>query len=113
MTRINIVNHTHWDREWYFSTMDALVLSDQVFTEVLDELENNQDSKFCLDGQVSIVEDYLSIRPDRLQQIKQFVDEGRLLIGPWYTQTDAQFVSGESILRNLSVGINETNKIGR
>lgn len=113
MTKINIVNHTHWDREWYFSTMDALVLSDQVFTEILDELENNQEGKFCLDGQVSILEDYLSIRPDRLKQIQKFVEEERLLIGPWYTQTDAQLVSGESILRNLSIGINETNKIGR
>lgn len=113
MTKINIVNHTHWDREWYFSTMDALLLSDQVFEDVLIELEENIDARFCLDGQASIIEDYLSIRPERLPQIKKLVEEGRLLIGPWYTQTDAQLVCGESILRNLSIGIHETNKIGK
>ncbi|MDU5110690.1 MAG: glycoside hydrolase family 38 C-terminal domain-containing protein [Clostridium sp.] len=113
MTKINIVNHTHWDREWYFSTMDALLLSDQVFEDVLIELEENIDARFCLDGQASIIEDYLSIRPERLPQIKKLVEEGRLLIGPWYTQTDAQLVCGESILRNLSIGIHEINKIGK
>lgn len=111
--KVNIVNHTHWDREWYFTTMDALVLSDQVFTDALEELENNIDAKFCLDGQVSIIEEYLSIRPEKLGQIKKLVSEGRLFIGPWYTQTDAQLVSGESIIRNLTIGINEANKIGK
>lgn len=112
-TKVNIVNHTHWDREWYFTTMDALVLSDQVFTDVLEELGNNKNAKFCLDGQISIIEDYLSIRPEKLELIKKFVNEDRLFIGPWYTQTDAQLVSGESIIRNLSIGIYGTNKIGK
>lgn len=112
MRKVNLVNHTHWDREWYFSTMDALTLSDQIFTEIIEELELNPNANFCLDGQVSILEDYLSIRPEKLENIKKLVKEKRLSIGPWYTQTDAQLVSGESILRNLSIGINETNKIG-
>lgn len=39
MVNVYIVQHTHWDREWYFTAADAKVLSEQVFTEVLDELE--------------------------------------------------------------------------
>ena len=39
MTTAYLVNHTHWDREWYFSIMDEQVLGEQLFTEVLDELE--------------------------------------------------------------------------
>lgn len=113
MVKVNVVNHTHWDREWYFTTMDTLVLSDHVFSEVLDELEANKEAKFCLDGQISILEDYLSINPERLGQIKKFVSEGRLSIGPWYTQTDDFLVSGEAILRNLAIGIYETEKIGK
>lgn len=112
MVKVNIVNHTHWDREWYFSTIDSLVLSDQIFTEILDELKENKEANFCLDGQVSILEDYLSIRPERLKDIQELIKEGRLFIGPWYTQTDTQLVSGESILRNLTIGINEAEKIG-
>ncbi|WP_446499939.1 hypothetical protein, partial [Listeria seeligeri] len=26
MVKAHIVNHTHWDREWYFTSADALVL---------------------------------------------------------------------------------------
>ena len=34
MVNAHIIQHTHWDREWYFTNEDAIVLSDQVFTEV-------------------------------------------------------------------------------
>ncbi len=112
MAKVHIVNHTHWDREWYFTTADALVLSDNSFTEALDELERNQEAMFCLDGQSSIIEEYVEIRPERLDQIRKFVKEGRLSFGPWYTQTDAFLVNGESIIRNLILGIRDCKKYG-
>lgn len=108
MTKTYIVQHTHWDREWYFTTADAQVLSDQLFTEMLDELENNKQANFCLDGQSSIVDDYLELRPEKLTVIRNLIEEGRLFVGPWYTQTDALLVDAESILRNLIIGINDT-----
>lgn len=46
MVNAHIIQHTHWDREWYFTNEDAIVLSDQVFTEVLDELERNPKVNF-------------------------------------------------------------------
>ena len=112
MAKVHVVNHTHWDREWYFTTIDALVLSDNCFTEVLDELERNPRAMFCLDGQSSIIDEYLEIRPERMKQIEKFVGQGRLSIGPWDTQTDAFFVSGESIIRNLALGIRDCKKYG-
>lgn len=112
MSKVHVVNHTHWDREWYFTTADAMVLSENCFTEVLDELENNQGAKFCLDGQSSILDDYVQLRPDRIKQIEKFVSQNRLAIGPWYTQTDAFFVNAESIIRNLTVGIRDSKKYG-
>ena len=39
MTKSYLVNHTHWDREWYFTDIDAQVLADYLFTEALDELK--------------------------------------------------------------------------
>lgn len=108
MVKANLVNHTHWDREWYFTTMDALVLSEQLFTEVLDELEKNKDANFCLDGQVSIVDEYVDIHPEAKKRIQDLVSEGRLFVGPWYTQTDALIPDTESIIRNLVIGINDT-----
>lgn len=110
MVKAHIVQHTHWDREWYFTAEDAKVLSDQVFTEALKELEKNPNVNFCLDGQTSIVDEYLEINPERLPLIKKLVEEGRLFVGPWYSQTDALLVDSESILRNLIIGITETKQ---
>ncbi|MCF1602590.1 alpha-mannosidase [Tetragenococcus halophilus] len=113
MVKTHIVQHTHWDREWYFTKEDAIVLSDQVFTEVLHELERNPEANFCLDGQTSIVDEYLEIHPEKLATIQQLVAEKRLFVGPWYAQTDALYVDAESILRNLTIGITDTiNKYG-
>ncbi|MFP9075345.1 alpha-mannosidase, partial [Enterococcus faecalis] len=100
--------HTHWDREWYFTNEDAIVLSDQVFTEVLDELERNPKVNFCLDGQTSIVDEYLEINPQKLKVIQRLMKTGQLFVGPWYAQTDALLVDAESILRNLMIGISDT-----
>ncbi|WEV37645.1 alpha-mannosidase [Lactobacillus sp. ESL0677] len=105
MVKAYFVNHTHWDREWYFTTQDAQVLSDQLFTQVLDELEDHPEANFTLDGQMSIVDDYVEIHPEAKERIHRLVNRKQLFIGPWYTQTDAMTPSAESILRNIIIGI--------
>lgn len=112
MVKAHIVNHTHWDREWYFTSSDALVLSEQLFTEVIEELLTHPEASFVLDGQTSILDDYLVIHPDRLDDIKYLVAEKRLFIGPWFTQTDAFYAHAESVLRNGMIGIFESKKYG-
>lgn len=112
MIKAHIVNHTHWDREWYFTSGDALVLSEQLFTDIIDELERNPDVSFVLDGQLSILDDYTQLHKEKIESIKKLIEENRLYIGPWFTQTDAFFARGESILRNLMIGIFESKKYG-
>lgn len=112
MTNVHIVNHTHWDREWYFTSMDALVLSDQLFSDVIIELKRNPEASFVLDGQLSILDDYLTLYPEKIAEIKELIEAQQLFIGPWFTQTDAFFTSGESILRNAIIGIFESKKYG-
>lgn len=112
MIKAHIVNHTHWDREWYFTSGDALVLSEQLFTDIIDELERNPDVSFVLDGQLSILDDYVQLHKEKVESIKKLIEEHRLYIGPWFTQTDAFFARGESILRNLMIGIFESKKYG-
>lgn len=102
---IHIVSHTHWDREWYFSTCDSLVLMDQTITAIINELKDNPNVNFCLDGQISIVKEYLKLHPEMKDLMQQLVDERRLFVGPWYTQTDTQLVSMSSIVNNLYYGI--------
>ncbi|MFT8424994.1 MAG: alpha-mannosidase [Liquorilactobacillus sp.] len=114
MVKAYLVNHTHWDREWYFTVMDSQVLADQVFTEVLNELETHPDANFCLDGQTSILDEYVNTHPENLERIRKLVKSDRLFVGPWYTQTDALIPDAESILRNLNIGISEaTEKYGK
>lgn len=113
MIKAHIVNHTHWDREWYFTSGDALVLSEQLFTDIIDELERNTDVSFVLDGQLSILDDYVQLHREKIEIIKKLIKEDRLHIGPWFTQTDAFFARGESILRNLMIGIFESKKYGK
>lgn len=112
MTNVHIVNHTHWDREWYFTSMDALTLSDQLFTDVITELERNREASFVLDGQLSILDDYIALYPEKLARVKDLILREQLFIGPWFTQTDAFFTAGESILRNAMIGIFESKKYG-
>lgn len=105
MVKAYLVNHTHWDREWYFTTQDAQVLSDQLFTDVLDELEAHPEANFTLDGQMSIVDEYLELHPENRDRIKNLTERGQLFLGPWYTQTDALVPNAESIIHNLIIGI--------
>lgn len=111
MKKVHVVLHSHWDREWYFTTSDSLVLLDQVLTDVIKTLEKNKSLSFCLDGQVSIIDDYLSVRPDNLSRMVTLVNHNQLEVGPWYTQTDTFYVSGESIVNNLYYGIHRCQQL--
>lgn len=110
MVNAYLVNHTHWDREWYFTTQDAQVLSDQFFTQVLDELETHPEANFTLDGQMSIIDEYVEIHPEAKRRIRNLVERNQLFIGPWYTQTDALIPNAESLLRNLIIGITDARE---
>lgn len=112
-TKVYLVNHTHWDREWYFSNQDSRILSDLLFTDAIKELEKHQSASFTLDGQSSIVEDYLKIRPDMQKKIEALIKAGQLIVGPWYTQPDALHISGESLLRNGIIGKLTAQKYGK
>src|SRR5262249_10847669 len=61
-------------------------------------------ARFLLDGQLAVVDDYLAVRPERAEAIRQLVGSGRLSIGPWYTLPDEFLVSGETLVRNLQLG---------
>lgn len=113
MKKVHIVPHMHWDREWYFSTEESRILLVNNMKEIMDMLENNPDYPyFIMDGQTAILEDYLAVKPQDKERIKKLVEERKLIIGPWYTQTDEMVVGGESIVRNLLYGIKDCGEFG-
>lgn len=110
---IHLVPHSHWDREWYFTTSRSKVYLMKDLADVLDVLEEKPEFKtWMLDGQASLLDDYLAWRPQDADRIKKLVGEGRLIIGPWYTQTDQMIISGESIVRNLYYGMRRCEEFG-
>ncbi|KKI94024.1 alpha-mannosidase [Bacillus sp. SA1-12] len=113
MKKVHIVPHMHWDREWYFSTEESRILLVNNMEEIMEMLENNPDYPYyVLDGQTSILEDYFAVKPKNRERIKKLVQAGKLIIGPWYTQTDEMVVGGESIVRNLLYGIKDSEEFG-
>lgn len=84
-----------------------------VVDEVLALLEGDERMRFTLDGQMAPLDDYLEIRPEREEQIRRFVEKGQLAVGPWQTLPDEFLVSGESLFRNLEVGLERASQFGR
>jgi len=111
-SRITLVAHTHWDREWYepFEVFRAHLV--EMLDEALDELERDERLSFTLDGQVSLVDDYLELRPTAEPRIRALVEAGRLHVGPWYTQADTILSDGEALIRNLEFGLRRAELLG-
>ena len=61
---------------------------------------------FLLDGQMAVVDDYLEVRPEaRGRAAPRSPRTGRLAMGPWYILPDEFLVSGETLVRNLQLGL--------
>lgn len=110
--QLQIIMHTHWDREWYFSKDETKVWLRNHMENVFDFLEANPECIYILDGQSVMIDDVLELQPDFESKLKYFVNNKQLRVGPWYTQTDLLLVHGESILRNLYYGIKRAQDFG-
>ncbi|MFX2632653.1 mannosylglycerate hydrolase [Enterobacter hormaechei] len=113
VSRVHITPHMHWDREWYFTTEASRILLVNNMEEILTRLEQDTEYKYyVLDGQTAVLEDYFAVKPENRPRVKALAAAGKLIIGPWYTQTDTTLVSGESIVRNLMYGIRDCLAFG-
>ncbi|WP_245647286.1 alpha-mannosidase [Microtetraspora niveoalba] len=109
---IVVVPHTHWDREWYLPFQRFRMGLVRMLDEVLDIMAADPLYRFTVDGQLAAVEDYLEIRPERLDDIRKFVEEGRLAVGPWMILSDEFLCSGETLIRNLEYGMRGAASLG-
>ena len=110
--KVHVVQHTHWDLEWYFTNNESFIQLVYHLDEVMQALEQNQLDYYLLDGQMSLLDDYFQVCPDQKERLSKLVNSGRLQIGPWYTQTDELIVAGESIVRNLTLGMDLADSLG-
>jgi len=110
---VAIVPHTHWDREWYQPFQTFRVRLVHLLDELLDLLEGDERyARFLLDGQTVVIDDYLEIRPDAAARLERLAAAGRLQVGPWMVLMDEYMVSGETIVRDLQLGIRRASALG-
>jgi len=109
---IHLLSNSHWDREWYMSHEQYLARLVPLMDRLVDIMKTQPEYIFVMDGQYAMLEDYLVIRPEATESIKAWMSEGRLKVGPWYTQPLETLISGEAMIRNLQHGIAETEKLG-
>jgi alpha-mannosidase len=105
MTVVHLVSHTHWDREWY----QPAVRFRQRLVALVDELIDapalsHQGAAFLLDGQMAVVEDYLSVRRERAAELSMLLKSGAIEAGPWFVLADELIPGGEALVRNLLAG---------
>lgn len=113
MRRVDVVPHTHWDREWYAPYPTFRLRLVDLLDELLPRLENDPAfTHFQLDGQMAVVDDYLGLRPWEEQRIHALAAAGRLSMGPWYVLPDEFLVSGETHVRNLQRGLRRAEDFG-
>ena len=81
--------------------------------DLFELMENDPEFKsYTLDGQMAAVMDFLETRPDREETVRRLVEEKKLFIGPWYILNDEFLSSGESHIRNLSLGSRLGKRLG-
>jgi 2-O-(6-phospho-alpha-D-mannosyl)-D-glycerate hydrolase len=111
-TRLHFICNSHLDREWTMDFQLTRRLTVAFLDRLLEMFKRFPEYRFTLDSQTVPLLDYLEIRPERREELKGRVSEGRLEIGPWHTAPDGNCISGESIIRNLLVGHRVAKEFG-
>ncbi len=113
MDHFYLVVHTHWDREWYqpFQQMRARLVT--MADKMLPMVESGTIPSFHFDGQTIVLEDYLEVRPEAARRISKLIRAGKIQVGPWYVLADSFLVSGESLIRDLELGMTLARRYGR
>ncbi len=113
MKKVHIITYTHWDREFRWEFERTRMRLVDLFDHLFEIMEQRPDYRsFLCDGQFTLIEDYLEIRPEMKDTVKKYVEAGRLEIGPWFTLPDCAPIQGESVVRNIQYGVKRCREFG-
>ncbi len=110
--KMHVVPHTHWDREWYYTLEEFRFRLVRLFDLLIDCMEQDQIKYFVLDGQTIALQDYLVRRPEKRERLEKLISDGRIFIGPWYTQPNVFMSCAEAQVRNLEFGARDIARYG-
>ncbi|ANE47241.1 hypothetical protein SY83_14280 [Paenibacillus swuensis] len=113
LKELHILNHTHWDREWYETFEEFRYKLRNGLRYVRDLLESGELDCFYLDGQTIVLEDYrVIVSEEEYERFVSLIRQGKVEVGPWYLLADEFLVSGESMLKNLEIGMGMARELG-
>lgn len=95
----------HSDLTWQYSYEEYDAIREEQLNIVMDFFAKHQEYGFIID-QAYVLQNYLQRNPEKLEQVRKQIDEGRgslELIGG-YTIPDMNLINGESFLRNCMLG---------
>ncbi|WP_276804248.1 alpha-mannosidase [Lactobacillus hominis] len=111
--RVFIISHSHWDREWYMSFEEHHMRLVKLIDDLLYLFKHDPKfNSFHLDGQDIILDDYLAVRPEKRDEIRHWVQAGKLRVGPFYILQDDFLISPESNVRNTQYGMQKARQYG-
>jgi hypothetical protein len=111
-TTAHIINHTHWDREWFLTSIYTSLWIPALIDRLDQLVKNNPNYRFLLDGQTLVIEDLLFLAPEYEEKVNKLVRDGNLIIGPYYCQPDWRITGGESLIRNMLYGSQDMQRFG-
>ncbi|MBS6195852.1 MAG: alpha-mannosidase [Clostridiales bacterium] len=112
-TVVHVISHSHWDREWYLPFEEHRGRLLKLMDDCMEAFSEGDTFKnFHLDGQTIALEDYLEVYPDKKEELKKYVQDGRFKVGPWYILQDEFLTSGEANVRNLLYGMETARAFG-
>ncbi|PKM63925.1 MAG: alpha-mannosidase, partial [Firmicutes bacterium HGW-Firmicutes-20] len=113
MKTFNVVPHSHLDREWYRTLQENRIKLIRFMDDLFDTMEKDPTYLYYeLDAQTSFIDDYFDVKPENLERFKRLVQEGRLIIGPWYVQPDEHLPTAEGTIRNLLISRKISDRFG-
>lgn len=113
MKTFNVIPHSHLDREWYRTLQENRIKLIRFMDDLFDTMENDPTYLYYeLDAQTSFIDDYFDVKPENLERFRRLVQDGRLIIGPWYVQPDEHLPTAEGTIRNLLISRRISDRFG-
>ena len=79
---MHLIINTHWDREYRWSFPETQLRLGEAVDDLIDIMNRDKNfTYFHTDSQVSMMDDYIDIRPERAEELKKLIKEGRILTG--------------------------------
>jgi mannosylglycerate hydrolase len=107
-----IITAGHLDIEWYQPLRSYRFWTIETFADLKKACARKDFTCYVLDGQVFPLEEYLEIIPEDEGVLRKLIQEGKLSIGPFYTQFDEWLPSAESMIRNCLYGKRRAEAFG-